>query len=171
VIQASEPPTQVHNPPLPTIGVSAFVFDDDERVLLVRRGQAPARGQWHPPGGKLEPGESLTEACRREVKEETGLNVVVGPIIAVVERRLEGFHYVIIDLFAMLEDPAHTACVPADDVLAVEWVSSARLTDYDTAEGLLPILERARRMRRGEKLGLHDETGNGTDFIPAAARA
>jgi len=156
----------MNNPPPPAIGVSAIVFDNEERVLLVRRGQAPARGQWHPPGGKLEPGESLIEACRREVKEETGLDVTIGPIMSVVERRLEGFHYVIIDFLATLQDPARTECLPADDVLAVEWVSCQRLADYDTVEGLLPILERARRVWRGEKMGLHDESGNGTDFIP-----
>lgn len=156
----------MNNPPLPAIGVSAIVFDAEERVLLARRGQPPAQGLWHAPGGKLEPGESLIEACRREVKEETGIDVVIGPIMAVVERRLEGFHYVVIDFLARLQDPANTACHPADDVLEVAWVAEHRLGDYHIAEGLLPILERARRALRGEALGLQDRQESGTDFIP-----
>lgn len=154
-------------PPRPTIGVSAIIFDAQERVLLIQRGQPPALGFWHPPGGKLEAGESLIEGVRREVQEETGLDVTIGPILAVVERRQEGFHYVIIDFLAQLADPGQTAIRPADDATAAEWVAEADLSQYPIAEGLLPILERARRARQGEKLGLTDVAGLRTDFIPA----
>ena len=156
----------MNDPSRPAIGVSAIVFDSEERVLLVRRGQPPALGQWHPPGGKLEPGESLIEACRREVKEETGLDVVIGPIMSVVERRLEGFHYVIVDFLARLSEPSTSEPRAADDVAAVAWVAEDRLGDYTVTEGLLPILERARLAHRGERLGLGDSNGGGTDFIP-----
>lgn len=156
----------MNDPPAPAIGVSAIVFDRDERVLLVRRGRPPARGQWHPPGGRLEPGESLTEACRREVREETGLDVTIGPIMAVVERRTEGFHYIIVDFLAALQDPERTDCHPDDDVVAAVWSPYERLSEFDIADGLLPILERARRAQRGEDLGLKDISGKGSDFIP-----
>jgi ADP-ribose pyrophosphatase YjhB (NUDIX family) len=152
-------------PPKPALGVSAIIFDADGRVLLIQRGRPPAQGFWHVPGGKLEAGESLVEGVRREVKEETGLDVAIGPVMAVVERRQEGFHYVIIDFLAKLADPGLTATSPADDAAACAWVAEADLNDYPIAEGLLPILERARRAHRGESLGLADLEGKGCDFI------
>lgn len=154
-------------PPKPALGVSAIVFDGRGRVLLVRRGQPPAQGFWHAPGGKLEAGEGLAEGARREVREETGLEVEIGPIMAVVERRQEGFHYVIIDFLAQLKDPAQTAARPADDADDCAWVAEEELGQYPVAEGLLPILERARLAHRGHAAGLLDVQGAGTDFIPA----
>jgi len=155
------------SPPRPAIGVSAIIFDPAGKVLLIRRGRPPAQGFWHVPGGKLEAGESLTEGVRREVREETGLDVVPGPIMAVVERRQEGFHYIIIDFLAHLAEPDQTALRPADDASAAAWVGEDELSQYPIAEGLLPILERARLACRGEALGLCDVAGLGTDFIPA----
>ncbi len=88
--------------PVPTLGVSGIVFNQKNQILLIRRNQPPAMGFWSIPGGKLEAGESLAEACQREIKEETGLITEVKHIVAVVERRVESFHYVIIDYLAQL---------------------------------------------------------------------
>ena len=158
------------NFPHPAIGVSAIIFDQHERVLLIQRGKPPAVGYWHVPGGKLEAGESLVEGVRREVKEETGLDVAIGPIMAVVERRQEGFHYVIIDFIAYLIESANTNITPADDASAAAWVAENELSHYPIAEGLLPILARARLAYRGGKLGLADSEGLATDFIPIFTR-
>ena len=59
------------------VAVSAVIVDAENRVLLVQRGHEPALGQWSLPGGSVEAGESMSEALRREVREETGLEVVV----------------------------------------------------------------------------------------------
>ena len=157
---------EISQAPRPAIGVSAIVFDDVGRVLLVQRGRPPAQGLWHAPGGKLEAGESLLEGCRREVREETGVEVVPRVIMAVVERRLEGFHYVIIDFLASLRNPEQYACRPADDVVDAAWIAPKDLQAYPVAEGLLPIVECAWRAWQGESSGLMDRLGTGTDFLP-----
>jgi 8-oxo-dGTP pyrophosphatase MutT (NUDIX family) len=56
------------------LGCSAAIFDENGRVLLTKRQD---NDQWCLPGGGMEPGESLVEACEREVLEETGLTVRV----------------------------------------------------------------------------------------------
>jgi 8-oxo-dGTP diphosphatase len=66
-----------HYPDRPYLGVSVAVWRDEE-VLLVKRGRAPFAGYWSFPGGGVELGELLEEAARREVREETGLDIVVG---------------------------------------------------------------------------------------------
>jgi ADP-ribose pyrophosphatase YjhB (NUDIX family) len=158
------PPT---NPPLPAVGVSALVFDDQERVLLIRRGKPPSAGYWHAPGGRLEAGESMVVACAREVREETGLEVSVGPIMAVVERRLEGFHYVIVDFLARLADGSTQEASAGDDATDLAWIAESDLPNYPVADGLLPIIEKARLAHRGSSLGLHCGDETNTDFIPA----
>lgn len=155
-------------PPVPTIGVSALVFDGAGRVLLIRRARPPAQGLWHLPGGRLEPGEGLVEACRREVREETGLEIVPGSILAVVERRVEGFHYLIVDFLARIDEEAHNPPIPGDDALDAAWLAETDIPHHPLADGLAPILARARRIRAGGGSGgLVDGTGRGTDFLPA----
>ena len=151
--------------PQPAIGVSVLVFDREGRVLLVQRGRPPAQGTWHGPGGRLEVGESLVEAARREVREETGLTGFrLGGIVAVVERRTEGFHYLIVDFVASI-DRAAPDLEPGDDARALAWVAPADWGAYDLPEGLLPILRRAYRLWQGARGGLKDFAGGGTDFI------
>jgi 8-oxo-dGTP diphosphatase len=70
---------------LPIACVGAVVHDDARRLLLVRRRNDPGRGRWSVPGGRVEPGESGPDATRREVHEETGLDVVVGTLLGRVE--------------------------------------------------------------------------------------
>ena len=62
----------------------AVIRDASGRLLLVRRGHEPSSGLWSLPGGRVEPGESAAAAAAREVREETGLDVAVGPLLATV---------------------------------------------------------------------------------------
>ena len=72
-------------PERPIVGVGGVVIED-ERVLLIRRGTEPLKGQWSIPGGTLELGETLVEGAARELKEETGLEVSVLEMIELFER-------------------------------------------------------------------------------------
>jgi ADP-ribose pyrophosphatase YjhB (NUDIX family) len=73
--------------PRPTkeVSVMAWVEDAENRVLLVR--QAAGLKLWTLPGGKVKKGESLVRALKREVREETGLRIQVGPLLGVLDRR------------------------------------------------------------------------------------
>ncbi len=118
-------------PDAPRIAVGAVVIHRD-RVLLVRRGNPPAKDIWAIPGGGVHLGETLQDAAEREILEETGITIRAGePIYAfdLVERDDQGwvrFHYVIVDLTAeyLFGEP-----VPGDDAAEVRWVSAQELAE------------------------------------------
>lgn len=159
--------TSPHSLPVPTIGVGAVVFDSLSRVLLIRRGRPPAQGRWSLPGGKQEPGETLGECCAREILEETGLEVVPGPVLALAERRIEGFHYVIVDFLAELRAGAGLDLRAADDVCDARWVAVSELAGYDLVEGMREVVLAGLACRAaGGSLGLSDKAGSGRLFLP-----
>jgi 8-oxo-dGTP diphosphatase len=125
----------------PTVGVGAFVFDRDGRVLLVLRGKAPGKGLWAVPGGKLEPGETLAQGVAREVREETGLVVEVGVLACVVEAISDGYHYVILDYLARA---IGGALAPGDDASEAKFVDEAELATLPLVSGLAELIARAR---------------------------
>ncbi len=121
----------------PEICVGGVVIDED-RLLLVRRGRGAAVGQWSVPGGRVELGETLTQAVEREVLEETGLAVSCGRFLGWVERISEQYHFVILDFAAAplaVDDP-----VAGDDAAEAAWVPFDRLGDYDLVGGLQTFL-------------------------------
>jgi 8-oxo-dGTP diphosphatase len=69
---------------MPTLGVFAAIFDDSGRILCVRMNYATRA--WTTPGGRVEPGESPLTALRREVLEESGLDVVADGLVGVYSK-------------------------------------------------------------------------------------
>ncbi len=124
------------------VAVGAVVLRDDE-LLLVRRGQGPAAGEWSIPGGRVEFGEELHEAVVREVAEETGLDVVVERFLGWVERigREDGVphHFVILDFLARPLDEAQGERA-GDDAAEVAWVPLDGLDGVALVDGLLDFL-------------------------------
>jgi 8-oxo-dGTP diphosphatase len=125
----------------PVCAVGAFIFDAQHRVLVIQRGTPPGEGLWSVPGGKLEANETLAQAVAREVREETGLVVEVGPLACVVERMGDEHHYVILDYLA---HPIGGVLAAASDVRDARWVTDTELAALPHTDGLLDVLARAR---------------------------
>lgn len=119
--------------------VGAVVFDDEGRLLLIRRGHAPAAGLWSIPGGRVEPGETAQQAVVREVLEETGLHITVGIELGTVVRELPGGdRYVIADFTAFVDAPA--APRAGDDAIDAAFVHPSEFHRYDMTPGLVEAL-------------------------------
>ncbi len=102
--------------------VGAVVHDRYGRLLLVLRANEPAQGQWSLPGGKIESGESEEDAVRREVREETGLSVTVGPELGRLVRRGTQSTYDIADYSCRTTE---STLFPGDDAADAMWTDAA----------------------------------------------
>lgn len=122
--------------PRPEVAVGAVVVRDG-RLLLVRRGRGVGRGRWSLPGGRVEAGETLAQALRRELREETGLDGTVGALCGVAERIGADHHYVILDYWV---DVGGREPVAGDDAAAVRWAGRADLDRLDLVERLVEFL-------------------------------
>jgi ADP-ribose pyrophosphatase YjhB (NUDIX family) len=124
----------------------------DNQVLLVQRGRDPGKGSWGLPGGMLELGETLADGARREVMEECGVEIEVGPLVAVFEpmqRDEDGrlrFHYVVVDYLARYVSGEPRAGDDADDARWVDLDALERLPmRKETGEVIWKAVEMAAR--------------------------
>ncbi len=131
-------------PVVPCVG--AVVLDAEGRLLLIRRGHEPHAGLWSLPGGRVEAGETLEQAVRREVLEETGLTVDVGGVVGRVRIPADGVAYDVVDLACTLAPPGQEP-VAGDDASDVVLADAAaldrlpctpRLVETLRAWGVLP---------------------------------
>ena len=124
----------------PLVGVGV-VIQGDAGILLVRRGKDPGRGLWAVPGGKVDLGEEMKVAARREVAEETGLEVEVGDVVWVGEVIEGGYHIVLIDFSGVVSGGDLR---PGDDAEEVRWVSFEEASDLPLTETMYQLLDTLR---------------------------
>jgi 8-oxo-dGTP diphosphatase len=132
----------------PVVGVGTVVWHGD-RVLLVRRGRPPRQGHWSLPGGAQELGETVAEAARREVLEETGLEVEIGEVLATVDLiERDGdrvrYHYTLIDFSAEALGPALR---PGGDAADARWFTLAEVEQLGLWSETVRIIRLAHERR------------------------
>jgi len=143
---ASAIPPSPPPPARPQLAVSAAIFRDD-KILLVRRARSPAKGFYTLPGGRVEFGESLHTALRREVDEETCLNIEIiglaGWREALPATSGGGGHYLIMSFAARW-----TAREPVlnDEHDDFRWMAPDAIADLKLTGGLVEVIAAARRL-------------------------
>jgi len=132
-------------PESPIVGVGALIVEDG-RVLLVKRGHPPLKGEWSVPGGAVEIGETLREAAAREACEETSLTVQVMDLLGVYDRVLrdpEGrtlYHYVLIDFLCQR---VQGEALAAGDAEQVRWYTPEEAANLPLAEDTAEVIRLA----------------------------
>jgi ADP-ribose pyrophosphatase YjhB (NUDIX family) len=137
-------------PARPLVGIGVAVLRPDA-VLLIRRGNPPNQGSWALPGGGQELGETAEACARRELAEETGLQVGALHLVAIVDSitpdatgRIR-FHYTIIDFAALWLGDEHRA---GGDAMACAWAPFDRLLEYDLWSEALRVIAIGRDLLR-----------------------
>ena len=137
-------------PDRPYVGIGAVIVHEG-RVVLVKRRFEPLAGQWSIPGGAVEAGETLEACITREMAEETGFLVQVGPVIEVLDRITrddEGrilYHFVLIDYLCW---PVGGELQAGSDVAEAALAEPSELAQYELTEKATSVIERALEMAR-----------------------
>lgn len=135
-------------PARPIVGVGGVIVARDH-VVLIKRRYEPLAGRWSIPGGTLEVGEPLEVGVARELYEETGLIVRVGPVVEVFDRILrdeEGrvkYHFVLVDYLCL---PVGGTLQAGDDVSEAAWVPLDALEPYELTDKATQVIRRALAM-------------------------
>jgi 8-oxo-dGTP diphosphatase len=123
-------------PVIPCVG--AVVTDPQGRLLMIKRGREPGAGLWSIPGGRIEPGETDSEALVREMLEETSLTVEVGRLLGRVQR--PGLDGAVIDIKDYAATVTGGTLRPGDDAAEARWVDPGDLGSLEITEGLVEAL-------------------------------
>lgn len=153
-------PSSREYPERPVVGVGGIIIDKG-RTVLIRRGSEPLLGEWSIPGGSLEIGETLEEGVRRELLEETGIEVRVLELIEVFDRIYSGneaassqnkkrprFHYVIVDYLCESVGGEPRA---SSDVTDLVFAREEELPQYHLTQTATRILKKAFAMDRARR--------------------
>lgn len=141
-------------PPIPLVGVGA-VITAGCRVVLIRRGKEPSRGEWSIPGGLVRVGETLREAVTREAAEETGLTVRPEELVELLERIFRDdqgrvrYHYVLADYRCQVTG-GHL--IAGSDALDAQWVERDELEQLGLAPVTLSVILKTLDTGSGDKI-------------------
>ena len=138
-------------PERPIVGVGAVIVDELGRVVLIRRRYEPMAGRWSLPGGAVELGETLEAGAAREMLEETGFEVEVGPVIEVFDRiilddeRRVRYHFVLVDYLCW---PVAGSLRAGGDVDEAVLVDPGELAQFDLTKKATAVIERGLQLAR-----------------------
>ncbi|HEY6669779.1 MAG TPA: NUDIX hydrolase [Methyloceanibacter sp.] len=142
-------------PKTPALTTDCVIFDNKRRVLLIRRKNEPHKGAYALPGGFVNIGETVEAACRREVREEVGIEVGELRLVGVYSdpRRDPRGHTVSVAYLALL--PQTTAPRAGSDAEGAEWIKDWRKLDlgFDHAQIIADAERLAGRQNRGKVKG------------------
>jgi len=138
--------------PIVSVGVVVRIrkgsLGKGNRVLLVRRGQEPRKGEWSIPGGAIELGETIRETACREVQEECGIEIEAGELLDVIdaiyrdEKEQIRYHYVLIELDA---EYLGGEIKVGSDIQEARWVTREELLKFDLPDKTLAVILKAFR--------------------------
>lgn len=132
-------------PDRPILGVGGIIISRG-KVLLIKRGKEPSYGKWSVPGGMVKLGETLHEAVRREVLEETGLEIEPLDFVEIFERVIRDkdnriqYHYVLVDFLCRHISGEARA---ASDALETRWVLPEEISEYVMTTGTADVIKKA----------------------------
>lgn len=135
------------------IGVGVVLRRDDEKFLMLKRKGGHGEGEWALPGGRVEYGESFEGAAKRELMEETGIDVAEGRVISLSNQLryiCQGVHCVIVGVEMMVSGGTEPKILEPEKCEEMSWFDLQHLPDK-VFEGSEQIIRRLRG--EGEEIG------------------